>query len=42
MSWNSKINSFFEKIKPKPSFCIVGEPTEMKLVNKHKGKKTLR
>ena len=30
---------FIKKLKPQPKFCIVGEPTEMKLVNKHKGKK---
>lgn len=34
-----KLIPFLKKIKPKPSFCIVGEPTEMKLVNMHKGKK---
>ena len=33
-----KLIPFLKKIKPKPSFCIVGEPTEMKLVNMHKGK----
>jgi len=26
-------------LDPKPKFCIVGEPTEMKLVNQHKGKR---
>ncbi len=31
---------FIEKIKLKPKYCIVGEPTNMKLINKHKGKKT--
>ena len=30
---------FLKKLKPKPSYCIVGEPTSMKLVNQHKGKK---
>ena len=35
-----KLIPFLKKIKPKPVFCI-GEPTEMKLVNMHKGKKTL-
>ena len=34
-----KLIPFLKKIKPKPKFCIVGEPTEMKLVNQHKGKK---
>ena len=34
-----KLIPFLKKIKPKPAFCIVGEPTEMKLVNMHKGKK---
>ena len=34
-----KLIPILKKIKPKPSFCIVGEPTEMKIVNKHKGKK---
>ncbi|MBD23113.1 MAG: acetylornithine deacetylase [Alphaproteobacteria bacterium] len=34
-----KLIPFLKKIKPKPTFCIVGEPTEMKLVNMHKGKK---
>ncbi len=34
-----KLIPFLTKIKPKPKFCIVGEPTEMKLVNQHKGKK---
>lgn len=34
-----KLIPFLKKIKPKPAFCIVGEPTEMKLVNQHKGKK---
>ena len=32
-----KIIPFLKKIKPKPQFCIVGEPTEMKLINQHKG-----
>ncbi|MDC3091021.1 acetylornithine deacetylase [Rickettsiales bacterium] len=30
---------FIEKIKYKPASCIVGEPTEMKVINQHKGKK---
>ena len=34
-----KLIPFLKKIRPKPKFCIVGEPTEMKLVNQHKGKK---
>lgn len=34
-----KFMPFIKKLKPQPKFCIVGEPTEMKLVNKHKGKK---
>ncbi len=34
-----KLVPFLKKIKPKPKFCIVGEPTEMKVVNQHKGKK---
>ena len=34
-----KIVPFLKKLKPKPSFCIVGEPTGMNLVNEHKGKK---
>jgi len=34
-----KLVPILKKIKPKPSFCIVGEPTQMKIVNKHKGKK---
>ncbi len=34
-----KLIPFFKKISPKPKFCIVGEPTEMKLINQHKGKK---
>ncbi|MEE2695385.1 MAG: acetylornithine deacetylase [Pseudomonadota bacterium] len=34
-----KLVPFLKKLKPKPIFCIVGEPTEMKLVNQHKGKK---
>ena len=33
-----KLIPFLKKIKPKPVFCIVGEPTEMKLVNMHKVK----
>ena len=34
-----KLIPFLKKLRPKPKFCIVGEPTEMKLVNQHKGKK---
>ena len=34
-----KLVPFLNKLDPKPKFCIVGEPTEMKLVNMHKGKK---
>ncbi len=34
-----KIVPFLKKLRPKPSFCIVGEPTGMNLVNEHKGKK---
>ncbi len=34
-----KLIPFLKKLEPKPKFCIVGEPTEMKLVNQHKGKK---
>ncbi len=34
-----KLIPFLKTLKPNPSFCIVGEPTEMKLVNEHKGKK---
>ena len=30
---------FIKKMKHKPSSCIVGEPTEMKVINQHKGKK---
>ena len=38
--WEFKKSFLFKKkIKPKPQFCIVGEPTEMKLINQHKGKK---
>ncbi len=33
-----KLIPFFKKISPRPKFCIVGEPTEMKLINQHKGK----
>ena len=36
-----KLIPFLKTVKPKPDFCIVGEPTEMKLVNMHKGKKKL-
>ena len=34
-----KLIPFLKKLKPKPKFCLVGEPTEMKLINQHKGKK---
>ena len=34
-----KLVPFLKKLRPKPKFCIVGEPTEMKLINQHKGKK---
>ncbi len=34
-----KIVPFLKKLRPKPMYCIVGEPTEMKVVNEHKGKK---
>ena len=34
-----KLVPFLKKLDPKPKFCIVGEPTEMKIVNQHKGKK---
>ena len=34
-----KLVPFLLKLRPKAKFCIVGEPTEMKLVNQHKGKK---
>ena len=37
-----KLVPILKKIKPKPNFCIVGEPTEMKIVNKHKGKKNYK
>ena len=30
---------FLKSLKKKPSYCIVGEPTEMKVVTEHKGKK---
>ena len=30
---------FIQKMKKKPKYCIVGEPTNMQLVTKHKGKK---
>lgn len=30
---------FLKSLKIKPSTCIVGEPTEMKVINQHKGKK---
>ena len=35
-----KLIPFLKKLKPKPKFCLVGEPTEMKIINQHKGKKT--
>tara|TARA_B100000035_G_scaffold313897_1_gene328681 strand:+ start:1 stop:978 length:978 start_codon:yes stop_codon:yes gene_type:complete len=34
-----KLIPFLKKLKPKPDFCLVGEPTEMKIINEHKGKK---
>ena len=34
-----KLIPFLKKLKPKPDFCLVGEPTEMKVINQHKGKK---
>lgn len=34
-----KAAPFIKKLKVKPSSCIVGEPTEMKVINQHKGKK---
>jgi len=34
-----KIVPFIKKLNPKPMYCIVGEPTGMKVVNEHKGKK---
>ena len=39
MCRNTKDCTFLKKLKPKLSFCIVGEPTGMNLVNEHKGKK---
>lgn len=30
---------FIKKMKNKPNCCIVGEPTEMKVISQHKGKK---
>lgn len=30
---------FIKKMSHKPKFCVVGEPTEMKLISQHKGKK---
>ena len=36
-----KLIPFLKKLKPKPKFCLVGEPTEMKIINQHKGKKLL-
>ncbi len=37
-----KLLPFLKKLKPKPKFCIVGEPTEMKLITQHKGKKNFQ
>ena len=34
-----KLIPFLKKLNPKPDFCLVGEPTEMKIINEHKGKK---
>ena len=34
-----KLIPFLKRLKPKPNFCLVGEPTEMKIINQHKGKK---
>ena len=34
-----KLKPFLRKLKPRPSFCVVGEPTEMQIINQHKGKK---
>ena len=34
-----KIVPFIKKLNPRPMYCIVGEPTGMKVVNEHKGKK---
>lgn len=34
-----KLIPFLKKLRPTPKFCIVGEPTEMKLITQHKGKK---
>ena len=34
-----KMKPLLRKLKPKPSFCVVGEPTEMQVINQHKGKK---
>lgn len=33
---------FIKKMKYKPKFCIVGEPTEMQLISQHKGKKNFK
>ncbi len=33
---------FIQKMKRKPKYCIVGEPTNMNLVTKHKGKKNFK
>ena len=33
---------FIRKMKYKPKFCIVGEPTEMQLISQHKGKKNFK
>ena len=41
MCRNTKDCSFLKKLNPKPMYCIVGEPTGMKVVNEHKGKKLL-
>lgn len=30
---------FLKSLKYKPKYCVVGEPTEMKVINEHKGKK---
>lgn len=37
-----KLLPFLKKLRPKPKFCIVGEPTEMKLITQHKGKKNFQ
>ena len=33
---------FIKKMKNKPNCCIVGEPTEMKVISQHKGKKNFQ